>query len=280
MIRLNITVDSISTVIQIYDRIKYQRSEYDTGPFEAVSGLGPTVLVDGVSSYTETDTNGLSSHWYRSQYYSTITENESTWSDPILGESGDLFYNPLFPSELNLGTAQQLTVRRIRTLTGDPVGLRREYGEEAASSIHFDNKAYELDEKGWPASVHMGGIAYNSSTNPTLNGYKYLRFSDDISVTTVSGGVEYGVDIWYYTFRWSDREILEAYDNTPPPIPLTVDNTSAEIYMLACSYDLLTSELWEDSIEDGAIIKDDRTSYDPTAGLRNRELIMSRLRKG
>lgn len=279
MIRLTITVDDISTVIQIYDQIQIQRADYDVGPFATVSGVGPVTLVSETSSYTVTDDDGIASNWYRSRYYSTSTTNASSWSDPVLGESGDLFYNPLFPPELNLGTSQQLTVDRIRTLIGDPVGLRREYGDEAASSIHFDNKTYELDEKGWPASVHMGGSPYNTSTNPTINGYRYLRFNEDISTTTYSGTVTYGVDIWYYTHRWSDREIMETYDNTPPPVPLTTANTSAEVYMLACAYDLLSSETWEDHIEDGAIVTDEGSKYNPEPGLKGREDMLKRLKK-
>jgi hypothetical protein len=279
MITLNITVDDISTVIQVYDRIRYARATSDTGTFTTVSGLGPTILVAGVSSYSEIDDDGTSTNWYKSQYYSTSTSNESSWSDPVLGDAGDLFYNPLFPTELNLGTAQQLVVDRIRTLVGDPIGLRRDYGEEAASSIHFDNKTYELEQKGWPASVHMGGTAYNTSTNPTINGYKYLRFSSDISVTTVTSGIEYGVDIWYYTFRWSDRQILETYDNTPPPVPLSAANTSSEVFMLACAYDLLSNETWEDNIEDGAVVKDEGSHYDPSPGLKQREEMLKRLKK-
>ena len=279
MITLNITVDDISTVIQVYDRIRYARATSDTGTFTTVSGLGPTVLVAGISAYTEIDADGVATNWYKSQYYSTSTANESAWSDPVLGEAGDIFYNPLFPRELSLGTSQQLVVNRIRTLIGDPIGLRRDYGEEAASSIHFDNKTYELEQKGWPASVFMSGSSYNTSTNPTINGYKYLRFSSDISVTTVTSGIEYGVDIWYYTFRWSDREILETYDNTPPPVPLTAANTSSEVFMLACAYDLLSNETWEDNIEDGAVVKDEGSHYDPSPGLKQREEMLKRLKK-
>ena len=279
MITLNITVDDISTVIQVYDRIRYARATSDTGTFTTVSGLGPTVLVAGVSSYSEIDEDGSATNWYKSQYYSTSTANESGWSDPVLGEAGDIFYNPLFPRELSLGTSQQLVVNRIRTLVGDPIGLRRDYGEEAASSIHFDNKTYELEQKGWPASVFMGGSSYNTSTNPTINGYKYLRFSSDISVTTVTSGIEYGVDIWYYTFWWSDRQILETYDNTPPPVPLSAANTSSEVFMLACAYDLLSNETWEDNIEDGAVVKDEGSVYDPSPGLKQREEMLKRLKQ-
>lgn len=279
MIRLNITVDDISTVIQVYNQIQIQRSETDTGTFATVSGTGPVSLVAGTTSYTVTDSTGVASNWYRSRYYSTSTSNYSGWSDPVLGESGDIFYNPLYPTETNLGTSQQLTVKRIRTLIGDPIGLRRESGEEIAANMHSDNTTYELENKGWPASIHVATVPYNESTNPTINGYKYLRFGNDISTTTISGGVEYGLDIWYYNFRWSDREILDTYDNTPPPVPLTTANATAEIYMLACAYDLLSSETWEDNIEDGAVIKDEGSHYDPSPGLKQREEMLKRLKK-
>lgn len=279
MIRLTITVEDIATVIQVYDRIRYQRATSETGTYTTVSGLGPTTLLAGVSTYTETDLTGESTHWYRSQYYSTTTSYESSWSDPILGETGDIFYNPLYPAELTLGTAQQLVLDRVRVLIGDPVGLLRDSGEGAAAQIHFDNKTYELENKGWPASIHMGGTAYNTSTNPTVNGYRYLIFNEDISGATISGSVEYGVDIWYYNFRWSDKEIMDTYDNTPPPTPLTTTNCTAEIYMLTCAYDLLSSETWQDLNEDGASIRDEGSHYNPEPGLAGREAMLKRLRK-
>jgi hypothetical protein len=255
--------------------------------YTAVSGVGPVTLNTGQSSYTVTDETGSASDWYITQYYNTSTLAESGWSDPILGEVGDLFYNPLFPSEVSYGTSEQLIIDRIRRLIGDPVGLRREYGEDASSSIHPDGKTYELDEKGWPCSVYMNGVSYNTSENPTINGYRYLRFSDFIDVTTTSGVVDdgdvrtvtYGVDIWYYTHRHSDREIMEAYDNTPPPPPLSTTNTTSEIYMLTCAYDLLFSEFWEDTGEDGAKIGDEGSTYDPSVGIQNRRHMLDALRK-
>ena len=279
MIRLNITVDDISTVIQVYDQIQIQRAATDTGTFATVSGVGPVSLSAGTTSYTVTDADGVATDWYKSRYYSTSTSNYSSWSDPVLGESGDLFYNPLYPAEVSYGTSQQLTIKRIRTLIGDPVGLKRESGIEAEGSIHPYNKTYELEQKGWPASIHVATAPYNETTNPTVNGYRYLRFDQAINDTTVSGGVEYGVDVWYYSFRWSDREIMDTYDNTPPPVPLTTANATAEIYMLACAYDLLSNETWEDSIEDGAVITDEGSKYDPSPGLKNREAMLARLKK-
>lgn len=279
MITLTFVVDGISTVLQVYDQIRIQRSASEAGTFTTISGLGPITLVAGQSTYTEIDGDGTATDWYRSQYYSTSTSSQSSWTEPVLGEPGDLFYNPIYPPEVSYGTAQKLVIDRIRRLAGDPLGLSREYGEEAASSIHSDNKTYQMDEKGWPVSIYMNNTSYNTSTNPTVDGYTYLRFQEDISLTTVISGVEYGVDIYYYTFRHSDRQIMEAYDGQPPPSPLTTTTANAEVYMLATAIELLEGELWEDATEDGSVIKDEGTLYDPAPGLKVKEEMLKTLRK-
>lgn len=283
MILLNITVDNINTVLQVYDQIQLQRAATENGTYTTVSGLGPVTLLANVNAYTISDSTGQSSDWYISRYYNTVNSSASAWSDPVLGESGDLYYNPLFPTELIFGTSEQLVLDRIRILIGDPKGINREYGSAAESSLHNDGKVYELDEKGWPAAVSMDGVQYTDTGNPTVNGYKFLKFDNyvDTPVTTYSGTrlIEQGVDIWYYTFRWSDREIMEVYDNTPPPAPLTTETANADVYMLSCAYDLLSSETWEVISEDGAKIADEGTKYDPSPGILARRDLLDNLKK-
>ena len=125
----------------------------------------------------------------------------------------------------------------------------------------------------------MNNTSYTTSSNPTIEGYTYLRFQDDISLTTTISGVEYGVDIYYYTFRHSDRQIMEAYDNQPPPPPLTTATATSEVYMIATAIELLGSELWEDATEDGAAIRDEGSNYNPEPGLNVKEKMLSALRK-
>ena len=185
-----------------------------------------------------------------------------------------------------------MTIDRIRLYIGDPIGLRREYGEEALSSIHRDGKTYEMDETGWPAYVNMGGMQYVNTDDPSVNGYRFLRFKnfiDDVcqECVTYSGTcgedvikeVTHGVDIWYYTFRLSDRQIMEAYDSCPPPTPLTETNCNAEVYMVQTAIDLLRSELWEDSTEDGADVTDEGSKYSPGPGLEIRRKLLADLVK-
>jgi len=303
MINLTFTVDNIGTVVTLYDRIQIRMytgtgvpdspvtdlvamSDYTTiSGYDTISSRDAedVLLYSTYSQYYFTHPDGNSSDWYISRYYNAANQAASGWSDPVLGEPGDLFYDPVYPPEVEYGTEDQLIISRIRKLIGDPLDLRREYGEDAASSIHPDGKTYEMDEKGWPVSINMNGVQYTSTANPSVNGYRYLRFDEFIDVTyTVVSGCEtltYGVDLWYYTFRHSDRQIYEAYSTTPPPPGLTTVTATPEAYMLQCAIELLMQELWEDSGEDGAVINDEGTKYDPSPGLRAREDLLDKLKK-
>ena len=289
-IRLTVIVDNIETVLLVYDRIQIQRATNEEMTDAALltdlgvvnGNLNYITLLTNTSSYVAVDSTGTASNWYQSRYYnSTISGTYSGWSDPVKGEAGDLFYDPCRAREVDMSDEEQLVVDEIRRLIGDPLDVRREYGEEAASSIHPDGMTYELDEKGWPICVTMGGEQYVESTNPTINGYRYLIFDECIDTIEVvcSGSCDYtrGVDIWYYTFRWSDREILEAYDSCPPPPPLSTSNATSQAYILYTAKRLLQSENWHDAIEDGAEITDEGTRYNPTPGFNFRKALLDDL---
>jgi hypothetical protein len=291
-IRLTVIVDNINTVLLVYDRIQIQRAtDSDMSDAALLTDLGVVnsnlsyiTLQSNITSYVAVDQAGTSENWYQSRYYSsTVSGTYSGWSDPVKGEAGDLFYDPCRARELDLSDEEQLTVDEIRRLIGDPLDVRREYGDEAASSIHPDGMTYELDEKGWPLCVTMGGEQFLESTNPTINGYRYLIFEECINITEIvcSGTCDNtrGVDIWYYTFRWSDREILEAYDSCPPPPPLTTTTANSQAYILYTAKRLLQSENWHDAIEDGALIKDEGTTYDPSPGFNFRKKLLDDLNK-
>lgn len=313
MISLTIIVDGINTVTQIFNTIQIRKwtgtgeptsqvtDEIALTDYATVSGsdvlsgredVSDVLISTQYSEYYFTDPGGFAEDWYTSRYFNDNDGSTSGWSDPIQGDPGDLYYNPQFPPEISYGSADQLIINRIRLYIGDPIGLRREYGEEALSSIHMDGKTYEMDETGWPAYVNMGGVQYTTTDNPSVNGYRFLRFKnfiDDVC-TTCSGyvgncgedvfkEVSNGVDIWYYTFRLSDRQIMAAYDSCPPPSPLTTETANSEVYMVQTAIDLLRGELWEDATEDGAAIRDEGTSYDPAAGLQVRKALLADLVK-
>ncbi len=309
MINLTFNVGNIDAVMRVYDRIQVRRYTgtppptvpVDIDDYTTISGSdtinGRTDVSDILlnSRYTEyyfLDGAGVATDWYISRYYSDIDGSASAWADPIIGEAGDIYYDPVYPPEVEYGTEDQLIIDRIRLYIGDPKGLSREYGEEALSSIHSDGKVYELDEFGWPAFINMGGTQYTSSDNPTVNGYKFLRFDEYIndictSCVTYSGScgdditkeVTSGVDIWYYTFRVSDRQIMEFYDSCPPPAPLTTTTATAEVYMVQTAIDILRSELFHDSTENGSAIRDEGSVYNPEPGLKIRKDLLDDLLK-
>lgn len=275
MIHLSFRIENIASVLQVYNQIQVQSSTTETGTFTTVVGTGfPIVLISGQSSYSVDDSNGVSSTWYKSRYYNSITEVASAWSDPILGSVGELCYDPTYPDEVAYGTSDKLTINRIRRLCGDPIGLRREYNEK--DNIHEGGLVYQLDEKGWPCSINIGDTTYNSTSNPTVNGYRYLKFSNDI--TTLSG-VDLDVNIFYYTFRHSDREIMDSYDLCPAPQGLTPITANTESYMLYTAIEILTQELWEDATEDGAAVRDDMSHYNPEGGQKIRNDLIDKLQK-
>jgi len=317
MISLSFTVDNIGTVVSLFDRIQIRRynnpvdtpdtpvtdtmaSTYYSTVASGVdtivcstgsqrSGVSDIELCTSYSQYYFTDPDGNHYDWYISRYYNSTDGSTSGWSDPVLGESGDIFYDPVYPAEIEYGSEDEAIIDRIRRYIGDPKGLRREYGEDAASSIHLDGKTYEMDEKGWPAYVTMAGHSYTSTSNPSVNGYRFLRFQNYIDITTTITGsystpcdpdyYTVGVDIWYYTFRHSDRQIMDAYDNCPIPAGLNSSTVTVEAYVLQTAINLLLQENWEEAFEDGAVVTDETTRYDPSPGLSARKDLLDFLKK-
>ena len=287
MIHLTFSVEDISSVIKVYNQIQVQSASSETGTFTTLSTADfPIWLTSTQTTYTANDPDGSADTWYRSRYRcsesggdSTCRNNgctgeDSSWSDPILGETGKICYSVTYPVEVGYGTSEQLVIDRIRRLVGDPIGLKREYNEQA--NIHEGGKVYELEEKGYPCSININGTTYNTTSDPAVNNYRYLEFSNDI--TTLSG-VDLKVNIFYYIFRHSDREIMEAYDSCPPPQGLTTVTANSEAYMLQTSIDLLMQELWEDCTENGAVIKDEGSLYNPEGGQKIRSELIDKLQK-
>lgn len=286
-ITLTFAVDNLDTVRKVYDTIELQRAESVNGPWVTLtSGIDPypITLIGVTSPFTVIDSNGTEDNWYQSRYYCTSLVNcpdtsaKSGWSDPIRGEAGEICYSPTYPVEIAYGTLDQLVIDRVRRLIGDPVGLKREYNE--CDNIHEGGKVYELETKGWPCSINIGNTMYNTTyntlSNPAVNGYRYLNFTNDI--TTLSG-VNLKVNVFYYIFRHSDREIMEAYDTAYPPAPLTIITATNEVYMLQTAITLLGQEIIEDSAEDGAIIVDETSKYDNTKAIQFKIDMLDRLQK-
>lgn len=310
MIGITFNVENIATVLQAYNQIQCIRyisdiTEQPETPVGTIVSLTDWAVVSGTEAYPfpidlESGTTiymgydplGDATDWYSSRYYNSTNDAASAWSAPILGSEGDLFYDPIYPDEVSISDEDMAIITRIRTYIGDPKGLRREFGEEALASLHPDRKTFELAEKGWPVYITMGGKAFTSSSNPAVNGYRYLRFQepvDDICYSCLEDENLCGdvttklmtssIDVWYQTFRLSDKQILAAYDNCFPPPPLTTSTANTQCYVLQTAIDLITQELFEDSIEDGRKLQDDKSVYDPSSGMAIRKGLLDKLKK-
>jgi len=270
MIKLTIYVDDVSTVIAAgFTQCYVYRATSETGTYTAIHNF---FLSAGTSTYYHTDATGDATYWYKSRYYNPTAAIYSSYSDPVQGEEAELFHSITYPQETYLGTSDETKVKKIRILIGDAKEVRREYQASCQSSVSEDGHTYELDQKGWPIYISLSDMEMTSSADPYFDGYRYLTFSGTVGETD-------SVDIWYYTFRWSDREILDHYNNTMIPAGLTTTTVSADHLILQAAIDLLEAENWRDYIENGARIQDSDTEWDPSPGYRARESAIKRLQK-
>ena len=297
MIDITVSLEDLSNVMLVFDSVQIRKYVGTVLPppdiVEEVyyttisgidvmsnrSGVSDVILLDQYIDYYYTDPDGLGTDWYTSRYFNSTTSGTSGWTPPILGETNNIFCNPMYPPETMIGSTDKMIIDRIRLYIGDPVELNLDQGEWFESNFSDHNNVYILEEKGWPASINLYGVQYTDSKNPCVNGNKFLKFQDGLAFvpTTISGNQD--ISIWYYTFRKSDREILSAYDTTWPPYPLTADSCTQEVFMLQAAYDLLVGETWEAISEDGASITDHNDSYNPCCGLSARKDMLDALRK-
>jgi len=263
MVKLTIQVADIANVILMYNQIRIYTSDAENGTYTYLTSLS---LVAGVSTYTYNHAHGTSDTWYRSSYYNSSNTAESSLSNAAQGEAPSLYHVVTYPDECEFDGDQEVIIRKIRRLTGDLKNLDRLYecDGESCSSIHPDEHTVDLGQKGWPVFVSVDGVEYTSLDDPVVQGYQFLTFSGAL----VSGTQTACIDIWYYTFVFSDREIYEAYSDAMVP-PLVPTNCVTEDHlMLQASIDLLESIALDSLTNDGAVIRDDQTLYDPSPGIR------------
>lgn len=274
MIRLTIEVASISTILLIYDQIHIYISDSESGTYTLLATVS---MHTGVSTYYYTDVAGTSSTWYRSTYYNSITFVESGLSNAVQGTAPTLFHDVTYPEEYEFTDSELVLIRRIRRYIGDFVELKHIYSDSSffCTSITDDGHTIDMGQKGWPVYVSIDDVEYTLLSNPLVQGYRYLTFSGTLS----NGNVNPVIDIWFYAFDYSDLEIYEAYGDAmvPPMVPSTC--VTQDHLMLQASIDLLENQAAHYTLSDGAAVKDDQTSYDPSAGLKELNNLINRLRK-
>lgn len=274
MINLTIEVADIAVVIAMYDQIKIYTSDEESGTYTYLDSMS---LLSGVSIYTYLHLQGTTDTWYKSSYYNTTTEVESGLSNAARGSAPSLYHTVSYPPEYDFDADEEIMIRKIRRLIGDIKGLENLYadGTEFCSSILQDGKTIDLGEKSWPVYVSINDVEYTTLDDPIVQGYRYLTFSG-----TLNSGVQNDtINIWYNTFKFSDREVYESYGDAMIPPMVPADCVSQDHLMLQAAIDLLMNMYAEDVVDDGASIRDDMTLYDPSPGLRERDKLIKQLRK-
>lgn len=274
MIKITISVSNISDVLLLYDRIRVYYSDAESGTYTYADSIP---LQTGVSEYYYYHCDGDEDTWYKSSYYNSTTGDESSLSNASRGSAPALYNNITYPEEYEFTADEDTTVRKIRRLIGDLKQLSHLYVDSNSFCTYVlnDEKTIDLKEKGWPVYIKINDTEYTSSSNPYVQGYRYLTFSD-----TLNSGVQNDtIEIWYHTFKFSDREIYEAYIDVIMPPGLSSSIVNKDHLIIQTAIDLLENMWAEDMVDDGASVRDDQTLYDPSPGLRERDKLIARLKK-
>jgi hypothetical protein len=274
MIKLTIAVTDIATILLMYDTIQIYTSDAENGTYTYTASVP---LSTGVSTYTYIHSQGTEDTWYISRYYKTSNGVASSFSNAAQGTEAALYHVITYPEECEFDGTADTIIRKIRRLIGDLKNLDRLYecDGELCSSIHEDGHTVDMGEKGWPVSVSIDGTEYTSLDDPIVQGYQYLTFSGSL----VSGTQNACIDIWFHTFTFSDREIYEAYGDAMIPPLVPTNCVTDDHLMLQASIDLLENMTADDLVNDGSVVRDDQTVYDPSPGLRGRNDLLNRLQK-
>jgi len=272
MIRITITVANIADAMALYTHIRLYSSTEEDGTY---THLAYVLLVAGVSTYTYDHIAGTLDTWYKCSYYNASPSRESDQSDAVQGRRAELFYSPTYPPEFIFDNSELDIIRKIRRFIGDFKGLKRLYIDEAefCNYIRDDNKTVDLSEKSWPVYVSLNDTEQTSLLEPVVQGYQYLTFSGTLDESSDT------LDIWYYTFKFSDVEVYEAFEDTLLPAGLDSATVTQDHLVLQAAIDLLENMTSEDMVENGAVVRDDRSLYDPSPGLRERAVTIERLKK-
>lgn len=287
MIRVTMIVENIDVIIQLFPYLRLYTADDESGPF---THLAYIALEPGQTTYIYDDVSGTPDTWYATSYYSTSTESEL--SDPVQGTTPELYHWPVYPEEFEFEWDEQKIIRKIRRLIGDFKSLKRLYineetgciPNESCAHIHQDSKTLDLGEKGWPVYVSIQHFSDDAEewitssksdpSDPIVQGYQYLTFSGALNSGTRSDII----DVWYYSFTFSDREVYEAYGDSMIPAGLTSSTVTQDHLVLVAAIDLLENLTSDDMINDGAEVRDDNSTYNPSPGLLERDKTIKRLK--
>lgn len=281
-ISLNIPVLDITGTLALgYSHIKVYRSAEKSTGFSALTSSSTHIpLVAGVSDYTFIDGGGTTEHWYTTTFIdSDGILAESAASAAFRGDFFDTNFSPItYPEEAVFSPNDRYIIDRMRSITGDPKQLTRDYVsvDTGYSSISIDRTTHTLSNpRGWPLRVQLDNIEYTDKTEPRVNDYQYLTFSGT-QISTVSGTL----DVWYYHFRNSDTELLRVFNGATLPCELTADQVPFELALICAAIEILEGEVRLFGVTSGSEIEIfQEIRINPKGGLSGRLADLDALRK-
>jgi hypothetical protein len=265
---VTITVLDTAEVAAIFDELVVYKATSVNGPFSELE----TIALTGAGTYTSLDLTSTPSTYYKAQYNNSTTMVTSVFSDAAQETGNFSEYSvpestATYPPEIALSTQDREIVESIRVTLGDLGLIERDFYDSSDSSSQFacaaqissDQCTWELIEfKGWPQRVRLDGTDKTSLSDPQVLGYRYLTFSGSDPCITGT------LDIFYNSFRFSDREILLAYDranNLLVSCGLTASQITTEMLIMQAAILLLEGELRE-AQQKAVMIRDGDTTYD------------------
>ena len=280
---LTISAPSNAAVGTLFDKVRIFRATGVNGPYSMIAEE------DFATPLIYCDLTSTPQLYYKAQYYNSTTMISSVFSE-VAQETG--IYSEYtvpettatYPPEIALSDDDRLIVESIRITLGDSGLIERDLysasdpqsNAACAAQIDPNGCTWELQEwKGWPQKVLLNGTEKTDINDPQVIGYRYLSFSGTSPCITGS------LDVYYNTFRFSDREILMAYDravNLLVSCGLTSDAITTEMRIMQASILLLEGEIRD--VSSGAFkIVDGDTTYDNSSMIRSRTDDLSDLKR-
>jgi len=273
---LTIGVRSVTSVEAVFDQLLIFRADAASGPFTSLT----TITLTSAGAYTFLDTGTAPGKYYKAQYFNSGSMVSSVFSE-LAQETGVFSEYTVptstasYPPEIGLSEQDREIVESIRLTLGDFGIIERDFYDSTDSNSQFacsaqissDQRTWELLEfKGWPQRVVINGIEKTSISDPQVIGYRFLTFSG------LGASITGSLDIFYNHFRFSDREILMAYDrarNLLVSCGLAASQITTEMLIMQAAILLLEGENRDQTT--GAVeIRDGDTSYSNTRAIQAR----------
>jgi len=280
---LTITATSVTAVGTLFDVVRIFRATDVNGPYSLLAEVAVS------SSVVYCDLTSTPALYYKAQYYNTSTLISSVFSEVaqetgIFSEYTVPTTTATYPPEIALSDDDREIVESLRLTLGDSGLIERDIYDSSdvqsnaacATQIDPNGCTWEMNEwKAWPQKVLLNGIEKTDIADPQVIGYRFLSFSGTSPCITGS------LDVYYNHFRFSDREILLAYDrsaNLLVSCGLTATQITTEMRIMQAAILLLEGEIRE--VSQGAFkIVDGDTTYDNSAMIRSRTEDLSDLKR-